>query len=109
MVLLQLTVPFDRATNFTAAYERKKARYQYLATDIEDRGFTTLNLPLEVGVRGVITTRNRDVLTTLCGMCRVKAPQAFRKKLGKVAMLGSYQIYLARNSQQWTPGNLLRP
>ena len=62
VVLLELTVPWDSSNSFQAALERKTARYERLAGDLRDKGYTTLNIPLEVGCRGVIHTRNHLVL-----------------------------------------------
>jgi hypothetical protein len=43
---------FEFLSNIEAARDRKKARYEYLAADIEARGNKCLDRPLEEGVRG---------------------------------------------------------
>ena len=54
-VLLELTCPFDSsAASFKAAEDRKTERYERLALDLEELGFTALNMPLEIGSRGDI-------------------------------------------------------
>ena len=100
---------FDRATNIEAARQRKKARYEYLATDIESKGFNCENRPLEVGVRGYISPRNRETLFHIAHICNVKRPRQFLQRIGKTAILGSYQIFLVRKSQEWSPGGLIIP
>ena len=38
VIMIELTMTYDRATNIEAARNRKKARYEYLASDIESKG-----------------------------------------------------------------------
>ena len=109
VILAELTMPFDRAANIEAAKTRKKARYEYLAADIRAGGYICINLPVEVGVRGYISPRNRESLFFLSHLCGVKRPKELLNKLRKTALLGSYQIYLARKSQEWIPGGLIKP
>ena len=108
VVLLELTVPWDSSNSFQAALERKTARYERLAGDLRDNGYTTLNLPLEVGCRGVINARNHLVLETLCNMFKIRAHKKLLGSLGRIALMGSYRIWLARHSQEWTGGDLIR-
>ena len=106
--LVELTIPWDSDTMINNAYSRKKVRYTYLSSDIENNGYTCLNLPLEIGTRGVITTRNKEVLFSLTKLCKSSQTKSFIKKLGKIALLGSYRIYLARNTTDWSPAALSR-
>ena len=108
VVLLELTVPWDSSNSFQAALERKTARYERLAEDLREKGYNTLNLPLEVGFRGVLNARNHLVVGTLCNLCNIQAHKKLLGSLGQIALLGSYRIWLARHSQQWTGGELLR-
>ena len=71
---------FDRTTNIEAVRDRKKARYEYLATDIEEKGYNCMNSPLEVGVRGYIIPRNRATLIFLAHLCNLKRPKEFIEK-----------------------------
>mgnify|MGYP007114566149 CR=1 FL=1 len=89
--------------------DRKEARYQYLSEDIRQNGYKCSNMPFEIGARGYISPRNRETLMFLSHTCRVAKPKNLIKLIGKVALLGSYQIYLARKSQTWSSGGLLRP
>ena len=108
VVLLELTVPWDSSTSFQAALERKTARYERLAEDLRGKGYTTLNLPLEVGCRGVINARNHLVLETLCNLIKIRANKKLIGSLGRIALLGSYRIWLARRSQEWNGGEMIR-
>ena len=107
VVLLELTVPWDSANSFKAALDRKTARYERLALDLEERGFAVSNMPLEVGCRGVIDKRNLLVLETICNMFNIRAHQKLKGALGRIALLGSYRIYLARRSSEWSGGELI--
>ena len=109
ITLLELTVPWDSTTNFDSAYNRKRTRYEYLANDIESKGYKCNNLPWEIGCRGVVNGRNRSLFFTLCNIFNIRNGKSLLKSIGKVALLGSYQIWRARNSDQWTPGGLLKP
>ena len=108
VVLLELTVPWDSSTSFKAAVERKTARYERLTEDLRDKGFTALNLPLEVGCRGVINARNHLVLETRCNLVKIRAHKKLLGSLGRIALLGSYRIWLARRSQEWNGGDLIK-
>ena len=108
VVLIELTVPWDSANSFKAAEERKTARYERLAGDLRDKGLTTFNLPLEIGCRGVINKRNHLVLETICNLVKIRGRKKLSASLGRIALLGSYRIWLARHSQQWTGGELIK-
>ena len=108
VLLIELTVPWDSANSFRAAEERKTARYERLAGDLRDKGLTTYNLPLEIGCRGVINKRNHLVLETICNLVKIRGRKKLSASLGRIALLGSYRIWLARHSQQWTGGELIK-
>ena len=95
--------------NTDAARDRKQARYAYLKEDIEERGFHCFNNPLEIGTRGYISQRNKSTNSYLAEICKVRKPKLFVKTIGKIALLDSYQIYLARNSQDWSAGGVTNP
>ena len=108
VLLIELTVPWDSANSFKAAEERKTARYERLAGDLRDKGLTTFNLTLEIGCRGVINKRNHLVLETICNLVKIRGRKKLSASLGRIALLGSYRIWLARHSQQWTGGELIK-
>ena len=108
MVLLELTVPWDSANAFKAALDRKTERYERLALDLEERGFIVSNMPLEIGCRGVIDKRNSLILETICNMFGIRAHLILKGALARIALLGSYRIYLARKSSEWNGGELIK-
>ena len=107
VVLLELTVPWDSATSFKAALDRKTARYKRLALDSQEKSFVVSNMPLEIGCRGVIDKRNSLVLETICNLFNIRAHQRLKGALRRIALLGSYRIYLARTSSEWNRGELI--
>ena len=104
---MSLTIPWDSKSNFKAAFDRKTARYSQLAMDLEDRGWIVSNLPIEIGTRGSVDKRNATNIETIANLCGIRAIQRLKGSLCKIALLGSYRIYLARNSQCWNPGGLI--
>ena len=110
IVLLELTCPFDSsASSFKAALDRKTIRYCRLALDCEGLGYTAHNTPLEIGARGVITARNHAVLAMVASICKIRDLKKFRRTLGKIALVASHRIYLARNSSEWSSSQLVQP
>ena len=107
VVLLELTVPWDAASSFKAACDRKLARYERLALDIEEKGYSVANMPLEIGCRGVIDKRSALVLETICNLVGIRALQKLKGALSRIALLGSYRIFLARRSPEWSGGELI--
>ena len=107
--LVELTVPWDTTTNMTAAQNRKTERYKELTTTIAGNGFRCYNIPLEIGTRGVVNNRNRDVITQLCHGVKVNKVSSFIKNCSMLAILGSYTIWNARYSQDWSGGGFLKP
>ena len=108
VVLVELTVPWDSSNSFRAALERKTARYERLAGDLREGGYNTLNLPLEIGCRGVINARNSLVMETICNIIKIPCRQKLKGALGRIALQGSYRIWLARRSQEWSGGELIK-
>ena len=100
VILIELTVPWDSANNFQAALDRKTARYERLTEDLIEAGFDARNLPLEIGCRGVINQRNSANLEYICNLLGIRGIKKLRGALGRIAVIGSYRIWLARNSQE---------
>ena len=110
IVLLELTCPFDSSErSFKEALERKTLRYSRLALDCKSLGYTSYNTPFEVGARGVITARNHTVLAMVASMCGIRNVKTLRRTLGKISLVASHRIYLARNSPDWSSGKLVSP
>ena len=96
-----MTVPRDWANNFKAAEERKTARCERLAGDLRD-------LPVEIGCGGVVNKRNHLVLETICNLVKIRGRKRLVAALGRIALFGSYRIWQARHSQQWTGVELIK-
>ena len=109
VALVELTVPWDSASGMEKARIRKDDRYDKLKTDIEGNGFKCHNIPLEVGARGFINTRNKGVISHICKIMNIKKVSQVLKNCSKLALLGSYVIWNARHSQDWTSGQFLTP
>ena len=108
IILLELTCSWDSAASFNKAEARKTDRYDRLCLDLEEAGLQAINMPLEVGARGFINQRNMAVLATISSMCKVRDFKEFARTLGKISLLGSYRIWLARRSNEWAPGSFVR-
>ena len=87
--------------------ERKSDRYERLVDDLKDNGLNASMVALEVGCRGVIDLRNHANIEGICNKVGIRAIKKMRGALGRLALIGSFKICLARASQQWTPGELL--
>ena len=105
--LVELTCPFTR--NIAAANTRKRARYEFLSSDIQEAGFRCLNLPFEIGSRGHVTLSNRNTLSQICHVAGVKKTQQVIRNCSKLVLLASYSIFNARSSQDWTGQEYLKP
>ena len=102
ILLVELTVPWDSSQNFQAALDRKTARYKRLT-----EGYDARNLPLEIGCKGVVNQRNAANLEYICNLVGIRGTQKLKGALGRIALIGSYRIWLARNSQEWSAGELI--
>ena len=98
----ELTIPWDTTNNMASALQRKTTRYENLVAEIQGNGFKCSNIPLEIGTRGVINSRNKAVLTQLCHWTKVTKVSQVTKTCSKLALLGSYTIWNARHSMDWS-------
>ena len=106
---MELTVPWDCSSNMAAALQRKSERYQGLTTEIIGNGFKCSTIHLEIGTRGVITARNKAALNHLCMTMKVTKVSSVVKTCSKLALVGSYSLWNARYSTDWTGGPYLKP
>jgi hypothetical protein len=83
-------------------------KYDNLSKDIESQGFQCNSLQLEVGVRGFINNRNKGVLTHIAKLLKIKKIKDLMKRCSKLALLGSFIIWNARHSEDWTSGGYLK-
>ena len=107
VLLVELTCPFTR--NIEAANARKRLRYEFLAADIEQAGYKCSNLPFEIGSRGHVTQSNRNTLVHICHVTGIRKPQQVMKNCSKIVLLGSYSIFNARHSNDWSGTAYLKP
>ena len=107
--LVELTVPWDTSANIEAATSRKAERYKELTTNIQGNGFKCLNIPLEIGTRGFINAKNKNILTQLFHGLRITKVSNVVKNCSKLAVLGSFSIWNARYSSDWNGGAVLKP
>ena len=107
VLLAELTCPFTR--NIEAANKRKRDRYKFLTTDIEEAGYKCSNLPFEIGSRGHVTQTNRNTLVHLCHVTGIKRAQQVIRNCSKLVLLGSYTIFNARTSNDWSEPSFLKP
>ena len=95
---------WDSESSFRAAFER----YSRLAEDLREAGLIATVMPLEVGCCGVLDRKNFANLEVLLNQVGIRSFKKVRSDLGRLALLGSYRIWLARQSVDWCPGELLR-
>ena len=68
--------------------------------DLKALGYKALKMPLEIGSRN-----SRNCKKPHCaGTCHTKHIKSLRKTLGKIALVASQKIYLARRSNEWSGG-----
>ena len=96
VVLVELTVPWEE--RMEEAHERKKAKYQPLLEDCQDRGWRTWNLPVEVGCRGFVGQSLWRCLGTL-GI-KGKSRGTATSGIGEEAEAASRWIWYKRD-EQW--------
>jgi hypothetical protein len=106
--LLELTCPWDSSASFLRAHDRKTDRYDRLTLDLEGAGLKAYNMPLEVGARGYINPQNMAVLASISSVCKVRNYRKLCKTVSKISLVASYKIWLARRSNDWAPGQLIK-
>ena len=55
----------------------------------------------------MINAKNKSLLTHLCNIMKVKKVSQVTKMCSKLAVLGSYSIWNARHSPDWSSGGYL--
>ena len=79
---------WNTSANIEAATSRKAEMYKELTTTIQGNDFKCLNIPLEIGTRGFINARNKNILTQLCHSLRITKVSKVVKNCSKLAVLG---------------------
>ena len=103
-------VHWNTSANIEAATSRKAEMYKEFTTTIQGNDFKCLNIPLlEIGTRGFINARNKNILTQLCHSLRITKVSKVVKNCSKLAVLGSFSIWKASYSFGWNGGAVLKP
>ncbi|KAL7852145.1 hypothetical protein SRHO_G00179300 [Serrasalmus rhombeus] len=95
--VIELTVPWEEAID--EAYERKRLRYSDLAAQAEERGWTVLVCPVEVGCRGFVANSTIRLLKEV-GI-RGQAQRRSIKELATTAERSSHWLWLRRKEMAW--------
>jgi len=106
--LYELTVPFE--SRIASAHNLKLQKYEPLAADLSARGWRTYTLPFEVGSRGHITKNNRLTLQSLYRLSKklLKLGETC-ENISKLAITGSYKIFISRKEPTWISPDFLEP
>ena len=73
-----------------------------MTEDLIQGSFNARNLPLEIGCRGVRNAANLEYICHQVWIGTVK-----KGAFGRIALIGSYKIWLARNSKGLSGGELI--
>ena len=76
-----------------------------MTEDLIQGSFNARNLPLEIGCRGV---RNAANLEYICNQVWTGAIKKLKEAFGRIALIGSYRIWLAQNSKGLSGGELIK-
>ena len=94
----ELTVP--HVSNIEKRHESKVNKYKYLEN--ESNEYTVLTDAFEVEIRGHITKENKRILHQIYKLCSTKDSfKDFQINVAKLAINGSYYIYMCRNQTEW--------
>lgn len=106
--LFELTVPME--TRIDAAHDLKLEKYAALTGDLQTAGWKCSNIPFEIGSRGLISKRNKISLGHLIKFLSSDLkPSQIIENVSKLAVLGSYQLYLSRKESSWACPGFLSP
>ena len=105
MHIFELTVP--HICNIQKRHEEKTNKYKYLVSECED--YTIITMAFEVEIRGHITKENKKSLKQMFRFCSKNISiKLFYENIAKMAINGSYYIYLCRNQTVWADLPLLK-
>ena len=102
--IYELTVPFDNRID--AAHELKMEKYSALCADIFQAGWICHLNAIEIGSRGLITKQNKADLRGLIKPLKKQKPRHVLANLSKLAVLGSYKLFLSRKEEWISPGTM---
>ena len=98
MGVWELTVCYE--DRFQASKEYKENKYACLISDLSQKtsvGYETI----EIGARGYINSRNRNVLRDLHSLTTGISLKEFIASIGRTALMLSYYIFVSRHSNSW--------
>ena len=106
--LLELTCSFE--SNVDSANITKTLKYTQIKQDIEDKGYTCILLPFEIGSRGYVSKRNKVALMTVFTATKMKTNAAkCITQLSKISLASSFSIFHAFTQPSWRDPPLLKP
>ena len=104
MHVFELTVPYEH--NLEKRHTDKLNKYAYMSTDI--RKFKPVIEAFEVGARGYISSENKSRIKQIHNFCKKETTKKqFIENIAKLAIYGSYHVYLCRNQTEWAAPALL--
>ena len=100
IVILELTCIFEQ--NCESAHALKYRKYTTLKLDLEDKGYTCILVPFEIGSRGHISRRKKVDLMSIFVMNKLK-PNVNKlcKQMSKISLLCSFSIFHAFKQPTW--------
>ena len=102
--VFELTVSYEH--NLEKRHTDKINRYAYMSTDI--RKFKPVFEAFEVGARGYISSDNKLRIKQIHNFCNKETTKKqFIENIAKLAIYGSYHVYLCRNQTEWAAPALL--
>ena len=99
ITIIELTVPWEERLEISRTLKTNK--YSPLTNDILGTGFSVDFIPLEVGVRGIITKQNKASLKSIHHFMKDIPLRTLTSNISMKAVISSYLIFLNRNNQNW--------
>ena len=84
----------------------KMEKYSALCADIFQAGWICHLNAIEIGARGLITKQNKADLRGLLKPLKKQKPRHVLANLSKLAVLGSYKLFLSRKEEWISPGTM---
>jgi hypothetical protein len=106
IMIIELSIPFE--TNIYDRHTTKHNKYSPLAADLENRGWNTTLLCLEVGSRGLITSQNSKTFSHIFPHTLPKKQiNTFLTKVSEVSVTSSFSIWNSHHDPTWPNPPLL--
>ena len=71
VTIVEQTIPWDQSVEKSMDWKQLRCTW-LLQTNIKKRGFRCNLVALEIGARGLVTSRNKGMITHLCQLVREK-------------------------------------